>query len=81
MDFTGKEPWQTGSGNAVNEQAQANAYQAIFEQFWDESWFLGGFLWKWYPNQSRAGGGSNNQFTPQNKKAQALIKTQYSRNS
>ena len=35
----------------LNQQAQANAIEALFEVFWQEEWWGGGFLWKWYGNQ------------------------------
>ena len=34
---------------AVNEQAQANALDALFETYWSEKYGAGGFLWKWFP--------------------------------
>lgn len=78
INFTGKEPWDSNrvKGN-VNLKAQANATQAIYNQFWSEDWFAGGFLWKWYHYHDRAGGENNNRFTPQNKPAEKLIKQLY----
>ena len=63
--------------NQVNLEAQANATQALFETFWDEDWFSGGFLWKWHHNHNQAGGSENTRFTPQNKPVEALIKAHY----
>ncbi|MGB3467952.1 MAG: hypothetical protein WBA74_21885, partial [Cyclobacteriaceae bacterium] len=64
----------------VNEEVQANAYEALYEVFWAEKWFAGGFLWKWYPNHQRAGGPDNKRFTPQNKLAEEVITTYYGKN-
>lgn len=72
-----KEPWNSSSGGVVNEQAQKNCYEALYKVFWDKDWFQGGFLWKWYPNHSSSGGSENNRFTPQNKSAEDLIRSQY----
>ncbi len=77
IDFVGKEPWTTSGNASNNTEAQNNAYKAIFCKFWNESWFTGGFLWKWYPAHSKAGGKENNRFTPQNKPIEKVIRTQY----
>ncbi len=78
VDYAGKEPWKshrdiTGS----NLEAQAILTQALYEEVWNEEWFSGGFIWKWFPNHKDAGGKNNNQFTPQNKPVQQVIKQQY----
>lgn len=63
----------------VNEQAQANAIQALLETFGEEAWWAGGFQWKWYPSaHSAAGEGQHiKDYTPQEKKSIALLKTMY----
>ena len=63
----------------VNLQAQQNAYQAFFEQFWDQPWFAGVFVWQWYTNDSKAGGDRNSDYTPQNKPAEQLIQDWFER--
>jgi hypothetical protein len=63
----------------INMQAQANAYEAIFKAFWKENWFAGGFAWKWYSSFRRMDPQNNNDWTPQNKKAQEVIKEYYSK--
>ncbi|WP_445957993.1 glycoside hydrolase family 113 [Yeosuana sp.] len=81
VDFTGKAPWQSDRDmNVVNLNAQTNAMQAFFETFWHEDWIAGGFIWKWYHNNDRAGGNNNTRFTPQNKPAEAIIKDVYFKN-
>lgn len=76
--FTGKEPWDsTRKEGEIDLQAQANGLQAIYNQFWNEDWFAGGFLWKWFIKHDRVGGKNNNQFTLQNKPAEALLKQLY----
>lgn len=78
VNYTAKEPWNSGriEGN-INLQAQSNGLQAIYNQFWDEEWFAGGFVWKWFHKHEKVGGDSNNRFTPQNKPAQKLLKELY----
>jgi len=81
VNFTGKEPWRSdGHLDEVNLEAQTNATQAFFDAFWNEDWIAGGFIWKWFHNHEKSGGKEDNQFTPQNKPVEVLIKTQYSEN-
>ena len=78
VHYTGKEPWNSDrvEGN-VDLKNQSNALEAIYQQFWKESWFAGGFLWKWFHNHAKVGGVKNNRFTPQNKPAELIIKKAY----
>ncbi len=78
INYTGKKPWESSrlKGN-VNLQAQADALQAIYNQFWKEDWFAGGFIWKWFHRHNKVGGESNNRFTPQNKPAEVLLQQLY----
>lgn len=78
MDFNVKKPWLVDRNQmAVNLDAQANATKAIFEEFWKEDWFAGGFVWKWFIYHDRSGGSENNRFTPQNKPAEDVIRDYY----
>lgn len=78
MDFTAKKPWLVDRNQMeVNLQAQAEATQVIFDEFWKEDWFAGGFVWKWFIHHKRSGGAGDNRFTPQNKPAETVIKKFY----
>lgn len=78
MDFTAKKPWLVDRNEEqVNLEAQVNAKKALFDEFWSEPWFAGGFLWKWFIHHDRAGGQEDNRFTPQNKPAEEIIKAYY----
>lgn len=78
VSFTGKEPWKSDrSINTVNLEAQSNATKALFDEIWNEDWFAGGYLWKWYLNHNEAGGVENSRFTPQNKPAEGIIREYY----
>ncbi|GGG95482.1 hypothetical protein GCM10011416_11290 [Polaribacter pacificus] len=78
VDYTGDKPWESDRiAGKVNIEAQQNALQAIHNQFWNESWFAGGFLWKWFHEHERAGGEKNNRFTPQNKATEKLLEQLY----
>jgi len=78
MDFTGKKPWLVDRNQEnVNLEAQARATQVLFEEFWNEDWFAGGFVWKWFMQHDKVGGSEDNRFTPQNKPAESVIRKQY----
>jgi len=78
VHYTGKEPWDSSRAEGdVNLEAQNNALTALYEEFWGESWFAGGFLWKWYHNHEKSGGEDNNRFTIQNKPSEKLIQSLY----
>lgn len=78
MDFTGKKPWLVDRNQEnVNLEAQARATQVLFEEFWNEDWFAGGFVWKWFMQHDKVGGHEDNRFTPQNKPAETVIRKQY----
>lgn len=69
------EPWKENVVT-INNQAQANAYEALYKTLNNKPWFAGGFVWKWYAdefyrNATRA------DYTPQNKTAQTVIASWY----
>ncbi len=81
VDFSGKEPWKSDRGmNSINMEAQANSLEGLYQSVWKEDWFAGGFLWKWFIAHERVGGENDNQFTPQNKPAEAVVKMYNSKN-
>ncbi|NHF60694.1 glycoside hydrolase [Flavobacteriaceae bacterium TP-CH-4] len=78
MDYTAKKPWLVDRNDEnVNLEAQVNAKKAIFSEFWNEKWFAGGYVWKWFIQHDRSGGAEDNRFTPQNKPAQEVIREFY----
>ena len=76
QDFTTLEPWNHSKSFAVNLIAQKNALEALFNQFWNEKWFAGGFLWKWY-DKKNSGGLNDTDYTIQNKPSQKLVSDWY----
>lgn len=71
--------WVSDSLN-VNLQAQVNSYEGLFQAVWDEPWFAGGFLWKWYPEKVHYSGlKANSDYTPQDKPAEKVIRKWYSK--
>ncbi len=79
MTFAAKKPWDFSIKGKIDEDTQVESLKALYESLWDKGFFAGGFLWKWHPNHSSAGGGSNSAFTVQNKKAEQIVRFQYSK--
>ncbi len=78
VDFGAGRHWDIDVRNLEpNEITQKNAYEAMYQVFWDEDWVAGGFLWKWFPEHQESGGKQNKRFTPQNKEAQKIISKYY----
>ena len=61
----------------VNLKAQIDAYYALFNNVWNQQWFNGGFLWKWYADDHKSGGLNNSDYTPQHKPVEKIIKQYY----
>jgi len=62
-----------------NMEAQANAYRAMFNTFWDEPWFAGGFVWNWYYNNGQSGGLDDKDYTAQNKPGLEVLREFFSK--
>jgi len=77
MDYCTDGHWDLDNQDAVvNLEAQNNATIALFNTFWNQDWFAGGFLWKWYSNNEK-GGVKDSHYTPQNKPVEKVIKDWY----
>ncbi len=78
VDFAGKEPWKSDREmNVVNLEVQSSLLEALYQEVWQESWFSGGFVWKWFIEHENVGGDTDNQFTPQNKPAEKVIENYF----
>ncbi len=78
-NYSTLEPWDHSKSRTVNLKGQVNALSALFNQFWKEKWFAGGFLWKWYDNHNLVGGIDDSDYTVQNKPAESIVKKFYSK--
>ena len=79
-DFSAWNQWEVESvrsNEKINISAQERAYQSLFEKIWNREWFAGGFLWKWYADDSVSGGLANSDYTPQNKPVEKIIAQYY----
>ncbi|TYC12103.1 glycoside hydrolase [Bizionia gelidisalsuginis] len=78
VDFSGKEPWVSDRRKTtLNFEAQTATTKALFDTFWKEDWFAGGFIWKWFHNHNESGGMADTRFTPQNKPVERVIQSHY----
>lgn len=64
-------------GKPINEKAQANAYNSLLRTFWDQEWWGGGFLWKWFPAGMGHEGYPERDYTPQGKLSEHTIREWY----
>ncbi|NOT38319.1 MAG: hypothetical protein HOP11_13180 [Saprospiraceae bacterium] len=64
----------------INEKAQADAFEALFSALYDEKWWAGGFIWKWFPEGMGHEGYPERDYTPQSKIAEKVISHWYSKN-
>ena len=73
--------WEVDKSTVLpNSQLQADAYEATFQAFENESWFAGGFFWKWHFTM-REGDWYQKEWTPQNKPATDIIARWYGKNN
>ena len=68
------------SSRDINEKAQANAIEALLSSFWEESYWAGGFLWKWFPDMQGHEGYIDKDYTPQGKLSEQVINKWYEKN-
>lgn len=80
VDGCGWRNWELEQGihgRNINEQAQANCYEALLSVFQQESWWGGGFVWKWFPNMRGHEGYPERDYTPQGKKGEMALRKWY----
>ncbi|MGY5352246.1 glycoside hydrolase family 113 [Wenyingzhuangia sp. IMCC45533] len=75
-DFNTKQTWGSNGAYPENQQAQLIAYQSLFDTFYSQKWFAGGFLWKWHLTD-RTQRNVKTSFTPQGKKAMSVVKDRF----
>jgi hypothetical protein len=79
IDCCAAKPWDSYTDSHPNPEAQRNAYTALFESFWDQPWFAGGFSWKWFDSHSHGDVPMETEYTPQGKPALQVLEQWYSR--
>lgn len=74
-DFSTDKPWESNFDLPYNEQIQADALLVFIEQNWQQPWFAGAFIWKWFPDINERN--ARDLFTPQNKLAEKVITSHF----
>ena len=73
-------PWDyQDKAQKYNPEMQAIALEALLLEFMPQSWWKGGFVWKWFPNHAKAGGENHTGFTPQNKLTEEMLRTYFTK--
>lgn len=72
VDYNAAEPWKE-IDHGQNDEAQANALEAIYRSLAGKQWFVAGYIWKWYLEKRRRGK-IQIDFTPQDKPALKIVK-------
>jgi hypothetical protein len=75
-DYGLDKPWESDFSKPENTKLQALAYQGFFEEIWNEKWFAGAYIWKWF-SEKREGSHDKDTFSPQNKPAEKILKNHY----
>ncbi|GAA5027760.1 hypothetical protein GCM10011506_16020 [Marivirga lumbricoides] len=74
-DYPGKGHWSVDKDTLdVNFLAQKAAFEAVYQTFNNQSWWSGGFIWKWHLTQNGLHSRTIKAYTPQNKAAMEVIK-------
>jgi sugar phosphate isomerase/epimerase len=67
-------------GSPLDEQEQANYYQAMLEVFWDEPWFLGFCWWDWPARlYDESAAGEDRGFCVYGKQAEDVLREWYAK--
>ncbi|HEY2827314.1 MAG TPA: dockerin type I domain-containing protein, partial [Pirellulales bacterium] len=76
QDGSNTAPWSATTSSQVNQQEQANSYQALLTTMSSRPWYDGQFWWSWSTDPL---GGYNDPtgFTPQQKSVQSVLANAY----
>ncbi len=79
-------PWEWPTDSEVNPKqlataaglnTQAKCYEAFFQTVWQQDWFAGTYIWKWFPKLDGTSQRLGRGFTPQHKPAEAVLQQWY----
>lgn len=78
IDQTAAKPWvSTNQQQAVNLLGQANALNALLQEFMPQPWFAGGFVWKWFDPRNKIDPTTHTGYSPQHKPAEKVLRKWY----
>lgn len=71
--------WEIEQNKSVhtNFENQNKGYEVFFNKIYSKDFVAGGFLWKWFGNEEDLKEFSTNNYTPQNKPVESVIKKWY----
>jgi len=78
-DYSIGKQWEIEKNKAIpiNNTNQINGYTVFFEQVYTSKFIAGGFLWKWFGNEKDLELLPKNNYTPQHKPVEQIIKKWY----
>jgi len=76
-EFTCTNPWIDVTDDSYCESCQSDALQAMYNSFWAEGWFAGGFLWKWFEQNKSVNYESRKSYSPKGKVAENVVSEVY----
>lgn len=78
VDYNAMGHWRLSKDTLdVNFENQKIAFEALFQSFNSESWWTGGFIWKWHLNRNGLNKRTIKAYTPQNKTALKAIESEF----
>ncbi|NKI30928.1 glycoside hydrolase family 113 [Croceivirga thetidis] len=71
-------PWEWDDTFGVlykkkSDQTQQLAFEALFQELWDEEWFAGVYIWEWNTRSQESNAPTNLNFSPRFKPAENVI--------
>lgn len=76
QDGANRHPWDWQIGGAVDQQEQADTYQAVFDSVYNQPWFAGLYWWAWDVDPFQ-GGPCDDSYTPHDKPAEDVLRAGY----
>jgi hypothetical protein len=77
-DGTNMHPWQVPGLGSEDQQEQADCYEALLSELWDEQWWVGAYWWNWEIDPDPSDWNhAPVWFTPQGKLAEGVIADYY----
>jgi len=70
-------PWEHKNEVTPDNSCQKNALEAFYAQLYNQTWCIGGFLWKWNDYESEFPKNINTDYSPQGKPALETIKQNF----
>jgi hypothetical protein len=67
------QPWLWRTEDRPDPEEQARCYEAMFRAAWNQPWFGGLFVWKWFPDRDTRRSVGDGSFTPQGKPAEQVL--------